>query len=80
MRRHLCASGFTLSRETLWSQPREFTEWARIINEPRRMADVEIVLRELLRHGADLGMQLREEAQQLWFTYDWGLFVGDASG
>ena len=72
-------AGFALCNERLWSQPRQFSEWARIINEPRRMGDLEIVLRALLRGGGDpAGLQLREQDGQLWFTYDWGLFVAEA--
>jgi len=79
MTTHLDQAGFTLRDETLWSQPREFTDWAAIINEPRRMADLEVVLRALCRSGADpAGLNLREEGSELWFKYDWGLFVADA--
>ena len=80
MTAHLEQAGFTLREETLWSQPREFSEWARIINEPRRMADVELVLRALCRSGgAPTGLDLREEGSELWFTYHWGLFAADAA-
>ena len=80
MTAHLEQAGFTLREETLWSQPREFSDWARIINEPRRMADVELVLRALCRSSGDpTGLDLREEGSELWFTYHWGLFAADAA-
>ena len=73
-------SGFALREAILWSQAREFSDWARIINEPRRMADLELVLRALSRAAGDpVGLNLREEGGKLWFTYDWGLFVADAA-
>lgn len=74
----LTRAGFTLRAETLWSQRREFSEWAHIMHEPRRMADLELVLRTLCRAGTDPGgLALREEGDELCFTYDWGLFVAD---
>lgn len=76
MEAHLEQAGFAVHEQSLWSQPREFSEWASIMNEPRRMADLELVLRALSR-GADdpAELALREEGSGLWFTYDWGLFV-----
>jgi ubiquinone/menaquinone biosynthesis C-methylase UbiE len=77
---HLAESGFELRKQVLWSQPREFSEWAAIVNEPRRMADLELVLRALCRTGGDpAGLALREEGAELWFTYDWGLFVAEVA-
>lgn len=73
-------AGFSLRAETLWSQPRAFSEWARVMHAPRRMADLERVLRALCRPGGDpAGLGLREEASGLWLTYRWGLFVADAA-
>ena len=80
MTTHLEETGFTVRKETLWAQPRQFADWAAIINEPRRMADLELVLRALYRRGGDpAGLALREEESELWFTYNWGLFVADAA-
>lgn len=77
---HIEGAGFRLCDEQLWSQRRQFTEWAAIINEPRRMADMELVLRALARSGGDpAGLDLREEGTDLCFTYDWGLFVAAAA-
>ena len=71
-------TGYTLRHEARWSKPREFSEWAAIMNEPRRMADVELVLRALCRSGGDpAGLDLREEGSKLCFTYEFGLFVAD---
>jgi SAM-dependent methyltransferase len=72
-------SGFTIREATFWTQERAFSDWARIINEPRRMADLETVLRALRRDGGDpAGLELREEGSELRFTYEWGLFVAEA--
>ena len=75
----LSAAGFVLRSETLWSEPREFCEWARIISEPRRMADLELVLRGYCKNGDPTGLALREEGEELWFRYDFGLFVGEVT-
>ena len=72
-------TGFALQSETRWCQPRAFSEWAGLISAPRRMADLERVLRALYRDGGDpAGLALREEGGELWFTYEWGLFVANA--
>ncbi|MGH0035676.1 MAG: class I SAM-dependent methyltransferase [Myxococcota bacterium] len=72
-------AGFSLPGETLWNQRREFREWARIIHEPRRMNDLELVLAELSKSPGDpAGLGLSTEGDELWFTYHWGLFVATA--
>jgi ubiquinone/menaquinone biosynthesis C-methylase UbiE len=59
MRTQIEQAGFTLRSEQLWSQPREFSEWAAILNEPRRLADLEVILRTLSRSDEDAaGLQL----------------------
>jgi hypothetical protein len=76
----LAQTGYTLRHQARWSKPREFSEWAEIMNEPRRMADVELVLRALSRSGHDpTGLELREEGSKLCFTYEFGLFVADTA-
>jgi len=76
MRRHLEQAGFAEPVETFWSQRREFGEWARIIQEPRRMADLKLVLASLAQcPGNPAGLDLSCEGEELWFTYQWGLFV-----
>jgi SAM-dependent methyltransferase len=35
---HLEEAGFDLREDVRWSQPRELSDWAAIVNEPRRMA------------------------------------------
>ena len=80
MRSHIRLAGFAVPSETVWSQRREFTEWARIINEPRRMADLRLVLHALSQGPGDpAGLSLSAEGGELWFTYDWGLFVATAA-
>lgn len=80
MVRQLERANLQVRAPTLWSQQRDFAEWARIINEPRRMADLEIVLRALCRDGRDAsGLKLREEGSALHFSYDWGLFVAEST-
>jgi ubiquinone/menaquinone biosynthesis C-methylase UbiE len=73
------AAGFEIVGEQCWRRAREFSEWARIIAEPRRMAAVEQVLRELLHAGRDAGVDLRERDGALWLTYSWCLLACDAA-
>ncbi|MBD05696.1 MAG: hypothetical protein CME24_15260 [Gemmatimonadetes bacterium] len=76
MRQLLQRTGYELVDETLWSQDRVFSEWAKIMNEPRRMADLEQVLRALVRNGDDpSGLGLTVAGDDLAFKDDWGLFV-----
>ena len=80
MRNHIRLAGFDVPSETLWSKRREFAEWAKIIHEPRRMADLELILRALSQVPGDpAGMSLSAEGDELWFTYHWGLFVAAAA-
>ena len=79
LRTELGRDGFVLREEDLWSQRREFGEWAHIMNEPQRMADLERILRALAGTGTDpAALEIREEeGGELCFTYDWGLFVAE---
>ncbi len=74
----LTDAGFRVAASTLWSQTRAFHEWAAIMNEPRRMADLETVL-QAFAHGDEdpTGLKLEGGAGSLTFTYDWGLFVAE---
>jgi ubiquinone/menaquinone biosynthesis C-methylase UbiE len=79
LRHQIEQAGFTEPTETVWSQRREFTEWARIIDEPRRMNDLRLVLKALsTSHGNPAGLELLCEGDALWFTYRWGLYVAAA--
>ncbi len=71
----ITVAGFELSCEQTWVTPRSFDDWAQIIADPTRMGALEVVLRELVRAGADAGIDLREHGDELWFSYSWGLFV-----
>jgi ubiquinone/menaquinone biosynthesis C-methylase UbiE len=69
------SAGFTLVRELAWEGTRDFAGWARIINQPDRMASLEVVMRRLARAGVHAGINLREEAGALVFDYAFGLLV-----
>jgi hypothetical protein len=75
----IAASGLSVVSETIFETTRDFVEWARIIAEPVRMSSLELVLRHLARAGVDAGIELREDADALRFTYRWGLFVAEKS-
>lgn len=75
MRDAIADAGLRLVSDEVWPSPREFPDWARVVNAPRRMAALERVLRQLARSGIDAGIDLREEGEALRFTYLFGLFV-----
>ena len=79
MREQLVQAGFGPPVESLWSQRRQFDEWAQIIHEPRRMSDFRLILDALAKSPRDsTGLELGYEGNELWFTHDWGLFVAAA--
>ena len=79
MHAHIQQAGFEVPVETLWTQRREFSEWARIIHEPKRMGDLKLVLNALSKSPGDAaGLDLSSEGDELWFTYHWGLFAAAA--
>lgn len=80
MRATIDEAGFALRTESVWSQERSLSDWSAVINEERRMADFETILRGILRaEGDPSGLALRERDGDLWFSYEWGLFVADAA-
>jgi ubiquinone/menaquinone biosynthesis C-methylase UbiE len=72
-------AGFVLESAEYWERAREFSEWAAIINEPVRMDSLKTVLRALVVRGETAGIDLREQAGELWFTYRWGRIVATAT-
>lgn len=73
-------AGFEPPTTTFWNQRRDFTEWARIINEPRRMEDVRLVLEAVSGVPGDpAGLELEARDGAVSFTYSWGLFVATAA-
>ena len=77
-RSQLREAGFNALSESSWETVRDFTGWARIITEERRMASLEVLLRHLARAGVGAGIDLREQGGELRFTYKWGLFVAES--
>lgn len=76
LRARFAAEGFELSEDRSFSLARRFEEWARIISDPVRTDSLEIVMRELVRRGADAGIRLREEDGELRFDYRFALLAG----
>lgn len=68
-------AGFAIVREDSWDLARDFTAWARIINEPKRMAALEIVMRRLAASGVQAGINLHAQDDELRFDYRFGLLV-----
>ncbi len=75
LREMVCEAGFSLAQERSWQTARDFSEWARIIAEPRRMASLEVILHRLAQAGIHAGIDLREEHGVLRFDYCFALLV-----
>jgi hypothetical protein len=69
-------AGLELVHEQTFSLARRFAEWASIISDPVRMESLEVVLRELVRRGADAGIGLREEDGELCFDNRFAVLAG----
>jgi ubiquinone/menaquinone biosynthesis C-methylase UbiE len=72
------ASGFDLVTAETWAKPRRFADWAEVVNAPKRMAALAVLLEQLVHAGESAGVALREQAGELWFTYQWSLMVARA--
>jgi ubiquinone/menaquinone biosynthesis C-methylase UbiE len=77
--RSIAAAGFSVLESGVWRMPRRFSDWAAVISDPVRMGSLEIVLRQLARAGITAGIDLREEADVLSFTYTWAFLVAEAA-
>jgi hypothetical protein len=52
------ATGFEIETQDTWDQPREFEEWARIVDDAERVDPLRTIVRTLARAGADAGRHL----------------------
>lgn len=79
LRESIETAGFRVVRDERWTGRRSFAEWAAIIDDPARMAEVERRLRAHLDAGERLGIELRVESGELCFDYPWALLAADAA-
>lgn len=69
------AAGFAILEQTTWDQPREFEEWAAIVDDSRRIAPLRPIVRALAAAGqhAGYGLSLRDAA--VVFVHRWLLIA-----
>jgi ubiquinone/menaquinone biosynthesis C-methylase UbiE len=78
LREAIDGAEFTIESVETWETPREFSDWAAIVNAPARMASLEVVLQHLAESNQGAGIALRVERGEVWFTYRWALIVARA--
>ena len=65
--------GFTVVSTLTWDKPREFEEWAAIVDDPMRVAPLRVIAEALVRLGEDAGMGLSLVDGRLVFFHRWYL-------
>jgi ubiquinone/menaquinone biosynthesis C-methylase UbiE len=68
-------AGLTIERQTTWDEGREFEEWARIVDDPDRVAPLRTVVRTLAGLGQHAGTGLALADGKLVFFHRWTLIV-----
>lgn len=68
-------AGLAVQHHTHWDEPREFEEWVRIVDDPRRTAPVRTVVRTLARLGQHAGTGWTLTDGRLTFFHRWQLIV-----
>jgi len=58
-------------------QPRTFEEWAKIVDDPARVAPLQTVVAALAGAGATAGIALRLDGDTIRFTHRWLLLAAD---
>jgi ubiquinone/menaquinone biosynthesis C-methylase UbiE len=71
----LHSSGLTIVSEATWDVPREFDEWAHIVNDATRTQPLRTVMCRLAQAGMDAGIDLHLAGEQLAFIHRWLLVV-----
>ncbi|HEY3847375.1 MAG TPA: class I SAM-dependent methyltransferase [Acetobacteraceae bacterium] len=68
-------AGLTIGTHTTWDETREFEEWARIVDDPERVAPLRTVVRTLASLGQHAGTGLSLADGKIIFFHRWLLFV-----
>lgn len=68
-------AGLTIEHQTTWDETREFEEWARIVDDPERVAPLRTVLRTLASLGQHAGTGWALADGKIVFFHRWCLFV-----
>jgi ubiquinone/menaquinone biosynthesis C-methylase UbiE len=65
------AAGFRVAATDHWLQPRQFKEWAAIVENARSLQSLEVVIRAIAATGVTAGIDLRMSADSVDFTHHW---------
>lgn len=76
----LADAEFAILSDACWEQPRQFTEWAKIVALPERTEPLREIMATLCHAGLQAGIQLREFAAEVHFTHTWVLVAAKAPG
>jgi hypothetical protein len=69
------SAGFQIVAMEAWDQPRNFTEWAKIVAQPARTEPLKQVMHAFARLGVQAGIGLREADGEIYFTHSWVLLT-----
>jgi ubiquinone/menaquinone biosynthesis C-methylase UbiE len=68
-------AGLVIGHQTTWDEAREFEEWARIVDDPSRVAPLRTVVRTLARLGQHAGTGWSLTDGKIGFFHRWHLIV-----
>jgi ubiquinone/menaquinone biosynthesis C-methylase UbiE len=71
----ISGTGLKIEKQDTWDQPREFEEWARIVEDPERIGPLRTIVQALARAGEDAGIGLSSTAGSISFFHRWHLIV-----
>ena len=71
----IAGAGLKIEKQDTWDQPREFEEWARIVENPERIGPLQTIVQALARAGEDAGMGLSATGGSISFFHRWHLIV-----
>lgn len=72
-------AGLSIAAQSKWDVRRRFDEWAAIVDHPKRMAPLRIIVRALASAGVRAGMDLTLDGDEVAFTHHWHLIVARKS-
>jgi len=70
-------AGLAIVVHSSGEQPRTFTEWAKIVDDPARVAPLKAVVAALARAGVTAGIGLALAGDDIRFTHRWLLVAAD---
>ncbi len=71
----MTGASLKIEKQDTWDQPREFEEWARIVEDPERIGPLRTIMRALARAGEDAGIGLSATSGPISFFHRWHLIV-----